>query len=400
LWAGLGGVSLWLIGSRLESADGFAASLNLLAVGLLIFPSYQIVSNLIQQRSADRSVQAAAAQAAGAEDDPSIYYIILDGYGRADVLLHYLNYDNSEFLNSLRERGFYVADCSQANYAYTDYSLASSLSYNYLDVLNVDHSRTERVAVLKHGAMRSFVEAHGYKVVAFPTGWAFTEWTDADYYVDYERPVTSLTEFETLLLSTTPMRIFSDFRIAQASNASTKDLRRLRVFSLLDNIKRLPDKREKLFVFGHIVVPHFPYTFAPDGGISSYNVTRATPEDTKIAYVDQVKFINREILSVVDALIARSENPPVIIIQGDHGPLADLSFSYKEKMPILNAYYLPGVDQEKALYPSISPVNTFRVVQNAYFDQDLPLLEDRSYYASNEKHADSQLVPNSCSYQP
>ena len=51
-----------------------------------------------------------------------------------------------------------------------------------------------------------------------------------------------------------------------------------------------------------------------------------------------------------------------------------------ERMPILNAYYLPGQKTE-ALYPSISPVNSFRVVLNEYFDQDLPLLPDRQYFA-------------------
>ena len=48
------------------------------------------------------------------------------------------------------------------------------------------------------------------------------------------------------------------------------------------------------------------------------------------------------------------------------------------------------------LYPSISPVNTFRVVLNSYFGENLPLLEDKSYYAPNENHAEYELVPNSC----
>jgi len=393
-------VLLFVIGRMQRKADAFTKWLNLIAIYLLIYPSFQIVSNGIQQWSADRAVQDASQQVADLGDKPDIYYIILDGYGREDVLLTFLNYDNSEFLNALRQRGFYVADCSQANYAYTEFSLASSLNYNYLDVLNVDRSRTERVALLKHSAVRSFLEKNGYKVVAFPTGWAFTELTDADYYLDYEHPVTALTEFENLVLDTTPVRIVDDFRSFKQTTASSKDLRRLRVFSLLENMKKLPDKDEKLFVFGHIVVPHFPYTFGPNGEVSSYKVQDATYEETKIAYVDQVKFINREILAVIDILIARSKIPPMIVLQGDHGPLADLSRTYLEKMPILNAYYLPGIPKESVLYPSISPVNTFRVIQNFYFGQNLPLLEDRSYYAPNENHANNQLVPNSCSNKP
>ena len=42
---------------------------------------------------------------------PDIYYIILDGYTRADVMRSYYNYDNSRFLQVLEISGFFVADC-------------------------------------------------------------------------------------------------------------------------------------------------------------------------------------------------------------------------------------------------------------------------------------------------
>jgi len=114
------------------------------------------------------------------------------------------------------------------------------------------------------------------------------------------------------------------------------------------------------------------------------------------AYINQVKFANKEMLSVIDMLLMDSKRPPVIIIQGDHGPPPEISLTYSEKMPILNAYYLPGKQAEQMLYPSISPVNTFRVILNSYFGKNLPLLEDKSYYAPNENHDAYQLVPNSC----
>jgi hypothetical protein len=47
----------------------------------------------------------------------------------------------------------------------------------------------------------------------------------------------------------------------------------------------------------------------------------------------------------------------------------------------LNAYYFPDQDY-RALYPSITPVNSFRVVFNQYFDADVELLEDKNYYAT------------------
>jgi hypothetical protein len=40
--------------------------------------------------------------------------------------------------------------------------------------------------------------------------------------------------------------------------------------------------------------------------------------------------------------------------------------------------YLPGVDH-RALYPTMTPVNEFRMIFNLYFGSNLPLLPDRSY---------------------
>ena len=64
-----------------------------------------------------------------------------------------------------------------------------------------------------------------------------------------------------------------------------------------------------------------------------------------------------------------------IILQGDHGQL--WPDQHAAQMKILNAYYLPKGSE--VLYPSISPVNTFRVVFNEYLGGNFPLLEDVSY---------------------
>lgn len=50
---------------------------------------------------------------------------------------------------------------------------------------------------------------------------------------------------------------------------------------------------------------------------------------------------------------------------------------------IFNAYYLP--EGRKALYRTISPVNSFRVVLNSVFGADLDMLEDHSYASSYAK---------------
>ena len=63
-------------------------------------------------------------------------------------------------------------------------------------------------------------------------------------------------------------------------------------------------------------------------------------------------------------------------------------------MTILNAYDLPKGDT--TLYASLSPVNTFRLVLDNYFNQHYPLLEDVSYYSYPEQEYAFGAIPNEC----
>jgi len=396
---GLIGLVIVFLLWRLKNPGAVTYSANLISIVLLIFPLFTIVSYLTRQAIANRADRKAALVSAVQVDEnaPDVYYIILDAYGREDILRNKFGFDNSQFINALRERGFYVGDCSQSNYGFTEYSLSSSLNYDYLDVLRSTNNNA-RIALIKHGAVRSFFEGLGYQIIAFPTGWASTEWKDADVFYSYGDTFTTLSEFETLFIDTTLLRVESDYNRSNAQDATKRDARRMRVFSTLDKLKIIPDKQGHKFTFAHLVIPHPPYSFGPNGEWVSFNDGAPLAERTK-AYTNQVLFINREILKVVDAILSKSKTPPVIVIQGDHGPLPDLAFSGDEKMPILNAYYLPGADAKKSLYSSITPVNTFRVILNSYFHQSLPLLKDVSYYAPKSNHDAFEIIPNACKSQ-
>jgi hypothetical protein len=88
-------------------------------------------------------------------------------------------------------------------------------------------------------------------------------------------------------------------------------------------------------------------------------------------------------IEIIDNLMEQSTQPPIIIIQGDHGaPINWEGYGYpkENKLAILNAYYLPGVEVGDILYDSITPVNTFRLVFDLYFNGNLGLLEDESIF--------------------
>ena len=64
---------------------------------------------------------------ADGHDRPDVYYVILDRYANSWTLANLYGYDNTPFLEALRERGFYVADEAWANYFKTAFSVSSSL---------------------------------------------------------------------------------------------------------------------------------------------------------------------------------------------------------------------------------------------------------------------------------
>ena len=47
-------------------------------------------------------------------------------------------------------------------------------------------------------------------------------------------------------------------------------------------------------------------------------------------------------------------------------------------MSIFSAYYLPGIEKNPS-YDIITPVNTFRIIFNSYFNTDYDLLENKMY---------------------
>src|SRR6185503_11849703 len=198
----------WATRPRILFIDS-ARTLNVLVLGLVIVSLVQISSG--SQKSGSHSLGAKNApiqELVRPQNPPDVYYFILDSYGRDDLLKQAYGYDNSEFVDGLRARGFYVAECSQSNYVRTEISLGSSLNMSYLQGLDpafVAESIRRRVLwdSLKHSAVRYNFESMGYKTVAFATGFAWNELEDADVFYTPPPFSAGLSEFETLFMRTT-----------------------------------------------------------------------------------------------------------------------------------------------------------------------------------------------------
>jgi hypothetical protein len=399
IWIILVAVAIWWVSRKSLNVTSVTYTLNLIGLFLLIFPMIQIVSFSVQNQASQTSAEknTSALDLKVNSQPPDIYYIILDGYGRSDVLKNEYDYDNSDFLNGLRDLGFYVADCSQSNYAQTQISLASSLNFNYLDALSDrfvpgSEDRTGLDALIHHGLVRQSLEKAGYKTVAFATGFLATELSDADYFLSPRRSIGELNEFESLLMETTFARLLLDANTFGMQNSGS-ELYRERTLFTLDKLDKLSYIKGPKFVFAHLVIPHPPYVFGPTGGpVEPADVGTTKTQQGASHYRDQALYVSTRMAEIVPRIIANSATPPIIVIQGDHGPT--VASRPRSRMSNLNVYFLPGA--EKSLYPTITPVNTFRVIFNNYFGQNLQLLKDVSLYSDYEDPFNFKVIQNSC----
>ena len=405
VWLGFWILGLWLILRKAWDSRNINRILNWISLAMVTLSLVQIgwyeyQGWLQKQQEAKKASLSPIAGSPGAEYQPDIYYIILDSYMRDDALTTY-GFDNSDFLQELSSLGFYVATCSQSNYATTPFSLSSSLNMDYLDKFAPSEFEKKANPItmrtyIRHSRVREEFNQLGYQFVAMESGVPWKEIVDADLYILSKDPEPEgfakflrISEFEMIFLRTTIMRIVVESKgvLPQSKNPVFKTPEQTHyelVTSVLDQLKDLHTLPGPKFVFAHIVSPHFPYVFGNDG---EYQLSR----DFDPGYFDNIRYLNQRILEIARSLIENSPLPPVIIIQADHG------WTPEYRMAILNAYYLPkgGVT---GLYPQISPVNSFRVVLNEYFDKDLGLLPDVSYFSVNDKKIvyDFEIVEYPC----
>jgi len=332
---------------------------------------------------------------------PDIYYLIFDRYANEEVLKEFYDFDNSPFLDALRKRGFYVASESLSNYLRTPLSLASSLNLEYINYLaeQVGRESTDHVPLfnlLQDYKVWRFLKKRGYSFINFGSWY----WMLKDNkFADRNFELRSHSEFLIMFYRTTwlyPVMVQLDIGVFDFEHEEYR-------FNLakFEALGKVPQEEGPKFIFTHMMMPHYPYVFDRDGNYVSYKKARTRTK--KRNYVEQLVFTNKKIIELVDNIIEESRKPPIIILQSDEGPYP-VKYSgmegelektvrwdkvddqkLREKTGILNAYYFPG-EKYGNLYPEITPVNSFRVLFNEYFDTDFTLLPDKVYATPDVSH--------------
>jgi hypothetical protein len=398
-------VWIWLLLKRMKNPVTVNLYFNLLSVLLLVNTGVQVANhvrdNEISFNPSERSVVVTKVESSAPR--PDIYYIILDGYGRQDILQTLYKFDNSEFINALRARGFYVADESSSNYIQTMLSLTSSFNMDYLQNLKLNgktpDNRAELIELLNYSEVRNVLAQNGYQTVSFENEYKATIPTADVYYEDSTSALTQpVTAFESIVIDHSLARTLNHIPAFQRALVEMPyETHRQRILSTFDELEETPSLDSDYFVYAHIIAPHPPFVFDKDGNVvnhdepftlfdANYYISEHSRGGYIGGYRKQLQYVNTLALQAIDAILAQSKTPPIIIIQGDHGPGAYLYWGSleqtipSERFGILNAYYFPDHNYA-SLYPTISPVNSFRVVLNQYFKTEYALLPDLHYYS-------------------
>jgi hypothetical protein len=391
--------------------------LNVISIILITMPLYQILQyetkpevkstdensayqSLLKWQKGTLAENPILPEFSRTDEKPDIYLIILDMYGRQDALAKDIHFDNSTFIGQLRELGFNVATCSRSNYAQTRFSLSSMLNLNYIQGIQGGGKMDDILEEgIKHSLVRKELSELGYKTIAFATGFPFSEIKDADLYIAPNEPGlfdSSIQPFEAMIVKTTMLRLLIDLHpdfLSGVLNSLTFPYTpyTARLDSALEGLKKLPQEESPKFVFAHLMIPHPPYIYNPDGSIRMddryYREALNQPVSEEFfekGYLSNMEYANRAILPVLQEIITKSKTQPIIILAGDHG-IRD-----QNRLDNLAAIYLPN--SKDKVYSSITPVNYFRVIINSTFQTDFPLLEDRSYFSGYPDRYELSLI--------
>ena len=360
------------------------------ALAMMIVPTVQIATYYAQPiTAAERKPSDQSIAIQGVKRRPNVYWLILDSYARADVLKDRAGYDNWPFLEALERRGFRVGQQSLSNYSTTMRSLSTTVTMDYY--LPVEEKLDPMMWAAKLQGFSPLVDrfkSHGYRYVHAESGSAILNTRCGG---NEDRCITGpvrlglgLSEAEVGLLKLTPL-----FPVIRRMYPGLLNMDRTDVRDVIEALGK--QMVEPFFVFAHVLSPHTPNRYNKDcrrRDDVEWNLGLKMYRSPKVVegYLTDITCINKELLVGIDDILARDTSDPVIIIQADHGaPIGESDSREKDLLAhfaILNVIRFPAGCGGQ-FYPSVSAVNTFRMVFSCIEEELVPLLPDR-YFSRTE----------------
>jgi hypothetical protein len=399
----LGGIVLtvvlvrWLL-RRPARLDALAGFLGIMA-GLLV--GWMGIEFAIEQARAWRELRESALirrlerpiavrpDAGAPSHRPDIYLIVVDGYANGGVLRERYGFDNRVFEDSLRRLGFVIPPVVRSNYVHTLLSLPSLLNASHLLELRDDpgpesSDPTVPNYLVAHSRAVRFLAGRGYEYVFFPSHWwqATRHAPQADVEPEVWPEFRLLPEMTRTELRRTLARssVLGQFKRDYTIDADYLE----RTFA---GLARVPARERPTFTFAHLIDPHRPYLYDSECRPAPMP-TKESRAEPREAYLNQIRCLNGSLLDLVAKLLRDSSEPPVILIQGDHGsntlrytedPAAATNpTAARERLGAFGAYYLPRGGAQ-AFGDTVTVVNVLGNVLRYYLGADLPREPDDMY---------------------
>jgi len=331
---------------------------------------------------------------------PNVYYIILDGYPRNDVLKKHLDFDNSEFIDFLKQREFYVAENSYSNYSLSSTSIPATMNMNYINFLTDELGEDSRSydpllgkdfgLYADNQVIKNF-KSMGYKVAKIGSVPMYLhEMPLADLSLCYK----SIHLMDNRLFDTVARTSMIGYFIERWS----EDMQRQIILCAFEELPKISSYYEEpVFAWSHIMIPHFPLIFGADGEpvtpgesllvMNNPHLFEGTDSSWNIKqqFLQQLQFANKKSIKLIDKIL-ENEKQSIIIIQSDHGSAFDVNLhdptddDVHQRLSNINAIYFPDEKPREILMNDQTNVNTFRIVFNSYFGSDYDILEDKIYW--------------------
>lgn len=358
--------------------------LNILFVVLLLTDTGFLISKIMNRKKASYTLPEGMVRCNSCSK-PDVYFILADEYAGNKELKDLFQFDDSVFLNQLDKLGFHTIPESQSNYNYTPFSVASMLNMNYLDLEGKDRNKPDLTycyEMIRDNKMLQFLRSDGYD---------FYNYSVFDFEGQPARTRETFLPAKTRLITaqTFLSRLDKEIRFNLVSRwKSKKNLKIITYFNKVNNeniyslIWKLAEQKrsQPKFVYGHLMMPHYPYYFDRDGKEQPFEKLLEGNQTSKEAYIEYLQYSNKKLLELVGHILRSSASPPIIVLAGDHG-FRHFTEPVGSKYYFLNlvSVHLP-LKNYTGFSDSLTGVNLFRAILNAEYGQQLPILKDSTSY--------------------
>jgi hypothetical protein len=319
---------------------------------------------------------------------PDVYLVIADEYAGKQELQEVFQFDNSEFEKQLQQRGFHIGVDPRSNYNATVYSMASLFHMDHIGLLGKGLVTQQDMLVCRNIINRNnlleFFKGRGYDL----RNYSFFSLADQpkavnNYYFPPKRKIFITQTFVHRFRKEVEYNFFSREKFKRVEQ---NDFLNDEIVDSLTRRSVIEKRTAPRFVYTHFTRPHHPYYVDRNGNPFTFGDSLKGFARLQKEYTEHLLYTNKRLLELIDHIKANSAKPPIIVLTSDHG-FRQFIGEGERKYYFMNflAVHLPGQDYSR-FYDGMTTVNTFRVILNSAFGQQLPLAKDSSSFILEVAH--------------